>query len=122
MADALLIEGNVASGKRPKAGGNIYYTDGGSRYIKLNNNVSFDNPQGVTDFGPLPQWGDPLPYPAISLLLSGWPYGSDRGGCRTYGDLRFVGNYWLDPSFYDICPYTDNGGVLPHAHCLQGQS
>ena len=61
MADALLIEGNVASGKRPLAGGNTFYTDGGSRYIKLKNNVSFDNPQGVTDFGPPPLANDPLP-------------------------------------------------------------
>lgn len=127
MADALLIEGNVASGKRPKAGGNTFYTDGGSRYIKLNNNVSFDNPQGVTDFGPPPLWNDPLPYSYITLFLSGIPYGSDRGGCRTYGDLIFTGNYWLNSSFYDICPYSDKGVSYPtnviskNNHVIQGE-
>lgn len=106
MADALLISGNVASDKREKAGGNTFYTDGGSRYVKVTGNVSFDNPQGVTDFGPPPRSGDPLPYSDLSYL-NGWPYGSDRGGCRTYGDIRFVGNYWLDSTFYDICPFTE---------------
>jgi hypothetical protein len=50
-ADGELIAGNVAYGKRPAAGGNIFYTDGGSRYVTLFENVSFDNPVGVSDFG-----------------------------------------------------------------------
>src|SRR5262249_2166340 len=41
-----LIAGNVAYNKRPRAGSNIFYTDGGSRYITLSQNVVFDNPQG----------------------------------------------------------------------------
>jgi hypothetical protein len=127
MGDALLIEGNVASGKRPLAGGNTFYTDGGSRYIKLKNNVSFDNPQGVTDFGPPPRATDPLPYSDITLILTGWPYGSDRGGCRTYGDLIFTGNYWSNSSFFDICAYSDKGVSYPtnviskHNHDIQGE-
>jgi len=113
LANGLLIEGNVADGKRPKGGGNTFYTDGGSRYIKLQHNASFDNPQGVTDFGPAPRPGDPLPYSSIPSDLNGIPYGSDTGGCRTYGDISLVGNYWLSPYFYDICPYSDNGVSYP---------
>ena len=112
-ANALLIQGNVASGKRPKAGGNIFYTDAGSRYVQLQNNVSLDNPQGVTDFGPAPNPQDPLPYSSIPSDLNGIAYGSDKGGCRTYGDITFVGNYWLNPCFFDICPYSYNGISYP---------
>ena len=114
MADALLIEGNVASGKRVKAGGNIFYTDGGSRYVKLKNNSSFDNPAGVTDFGPPSRAGDPLLlfryHPYFERLALRQRHGA---GCRTYGDINFTGNYWSDPLFYDICPYTDNGVSYP---------
>ncbi|MCX6364260.1 MAG: hypothetical protein NTW58_08885 [Actinobacteria bacterium] len=64
------------------------------------------------------------------------PYGSDLGGCRTYGDIRFVDNTWLqdpflesvglynalykaavgfaaysDQGFFDIGQYTDAEGV-----------
>jgi hypothetical protein len=33
------------------------------------------------------------------------PYGSDRGGCIPYGDIRYRGNYWqsMDFFFYDVC-------------------
>jgi hypothetical protein len=112
MKDPLLIRGNVASGKRPQAGGNIFYTDGGSRYVILKENVSYDNPHGVTDFGP-PSWeGDPLPYPAYSIL-NNIPYGSDIGGCRTYGYISYAGNYWLSSSFFDICPFIEAGISYP---------
>lgn len=99
-ANGELIVGNVAIDKRRLAGGNVFYTDGGSRYIRLEHNVSFDNPPGQTDFGPcgLPD----------SLLICGLviPYGSDTGGCRPYGDLTFDGNYWEYLHFYlDACPY-----------------
>ncbi|MEW6366495.1 MAG: right-handed parallel beta-helix repeat-containing protein [Acidobacteriota bacterium] len=113
LDEGLLIEGNVATGKRATAGGNTFYTDGGSRYIELNSNVSVDNPVGVTDFGPPPRAGDPLPYSPIPSAFNGIPYGSDRGGCRTYGDIRFTGNYWLSPSFFNICPYSENGVSYP---------
>lgn len=137
-ANGLLIEGNVASNKRPTGGGNTFYTDGGSRYITLKNNVSFDDPIGVTDFGPPPQPGDPLPYFYIPPL----PYGSDSGGCVTYGDISYVGNYWRqaphlldeainngiymllpnppfgfppysDEGFFNVCPYSDGGVSYP---------
>lgn len=147
LADGLLIDGNVASGKRPTGGGNTFYTDGGSRYIKLQNNVSFDNPPGFMDFGPPPQPGDPLPYSSIPSDLNILPYGTDSGGCRTYGDISFVGNYWLpvspcnpvlvdffhfcpysDNGFFNICPYSDNGVSYPthltyeNNHVILGQA
>jgi hypothetical protein len=99
-ADGELIAGNVATGKRRLAGGNVFYTDGGSRYVTLERNVSLGNPPGLTDFGPcfLPD----------SLAICGLviPYGSDRGGCRPYGDLTYRGNYWQYPHmFTEACPF-----------------
>ena len=113
FADALLIEGNVASNKRPHAGGNIFYTDGGSRYINLQDNASVNNPRGVMDLGPPPRTGDPLPYSSIPSDVNGTPYGDDRGGCRTYGDISFIGNYWEYSDFYDICAYSQDGVSYP---------
>lgn len=125
MLDALLIEGNVANGKRPAAGGNVFYTDGGSRYIVLKGNVSYDNPGGVTDLGPKPRQGDPLPYPPYSDL-SNIPYGGETGGCVTYGDISFVENYWSANDFFNICPFTEGGVSYPtnlsyrNNHIIQG--
>jgi hypothetical protein len=132
MDDPLLIEGNVACGKRAAAGGNIFYTDGGSRYVVLRNNASFDNPIGHVDLGPSPQIGDPLPYPAAPSFANLVPYGSDIGGCRTYGDIHYESNYWragLIPleeaaidlvfetyskqGFFNICPYNSDGVDYP---------
>ena len=139
-ADGLRIENNVAYDKRPSAGGNTIYTDGGSRYIKVKGNTSHDNPVGVTDFGPPPQRGDPLPYPSQPSEGDGLPYGSDIGGCRTYGDIQYVKNSWLEApmesdfplyndayafitggalrpyssdGFFDVCPYSDQGQSYP---------
>lgn len=113
-ADGELIAGNVASDKRRLAGGNTFYTDGGSRYVTLKGNVSFDNTPGITDFGPCG---------LDDSLLTCWlylPYGSDRGGCRPYGDLTYVANYWeYDRPYWDACPYeghpvnvVDQGNVV----------
>lgn len=101
FADALRIAGNVANDKRPAAGGNIFYTDGGSRYVILSGNASFDNPQGLSDFGPCDV---PSHLPLCFLKV---PYGSDAGGCRPYGDLRYESNYTQFPNFYFYapCPY-----------------
>ena len=113
-----LIAWNVASGKRPSAGGNTFYTDGGSRYVTLLQNVSYDNPVGVTDFGPcgLPAalpWcalGTSAPGPtpidrcsSLSLCWLVFPYGGDTGGCVPHGDLLFVGNYWRSSQFETVC-------------------
>lgn len=99
MDDPLVIEGNVAHQKRKDAGGNIFYTDGGSRYVTLLRNVSYDNPIGKMDLGPAPRPDDPLPYPdpvphVSATLINAIPYGGQFGGCRTYGDIRYEGNYW----------------------------
>ena len=136
--NGLRIEGNTAYGKRPKAGGNTFYTDGGSRYITVRGNTSYDNPIGTTDLGPPPRAGDPLPYPKAPSEGDDAPYGSDIGGCVTYGDIAYVGNSWFEPpmqtemqlnndfyflisggklapyspqGFFDICPYTDGQGT-----------
>ncbi|MEO6846840.1 MAG: right-handed parallel beta-helix repeat-containing protein [Chthoniobacterales bacterium] len=112
-ADALLISGNVATNKRPKGGGNIFYTDGGSRYINLVGNVSVKNAQGVADYGPPPSPYDPLPYNASYSALTGFPYGTDIGGCRTYGDINYTGNYWASKAIGVVCPYNQGGVDYP---------
>ena len=127
----------MASGKRPAGGGNTFYTDGGSRYIRVQSNASYDNPIGITYYGPLPPLGDPLPYP-LYAIQNGVPYGSDSGGCVTYGDIEYTDNYWLEApipeeealynilydlllgfspytpnGFFAVCPYTNNGVSYP---------
>lgn len=88
LSQGLLIEGNVAYGKRPDGGSNTFYTDGGSRYIQLQSNASYNNPIGVTFYGPEPNPNDPFlaEYP-LYYLQNGAPYGSDSGGCVTYQGL-----------------------------------
>jgi len=99
--DGQLIAGNVATNKRPKAGGNTFYTDGGSRYVTLRENVSLDNPQGYFDFGPCLKDSS---FPELCLITDIVPYGADMGGCVPYGDIVFEENYLRDPfTFYDIC-------------------
>jgi hypothetical protein len=114
--DGQLIAWNVATGKRPAAGGNTFYTDGGSRYVTLLQNVSLDNPTGVTDFGPC---GLPSSLPLCWLVL---PYGSDTGGCRPHGDLRVVSNYWLNPTFFLPCPFESYpiGVISLDNHVISG--
>jgi hypothetical protein len=134
MWDGELIAGNVASGKRPAAGGNTFYTDGGSRYVTLFENASYDNVQGAIDFGPcgLPSalpgcaLGETSPSAAadrcssLSLCWLVFPYGGDSGGCVPHGDLLFVANYWFYEKFETICPtnltvnvnYVDNHFIL----------
>lgn len=112
MEDALLIEGNVARSKRAAAGGNTFYTDGGSRYIVLKGNVSYDNPTGHVDLGPAATADNLLPYPPYSALDI-IPYGFDLGGCQTYGDITFIGNYLTNLLYFNICPYWENGLYYP---------
>lgn len=121
--DGLLIEGNVAIHKHPQSGGNIFYTDGGSRWVTLLKNVSSQNSTGYIDFGPAPK--DPfvfLKWKEVSGLLFEYfnafitnhlHYGGDIGGCRTYGDIRFIGNMGIVPSFYDVCQYSYEGVSYP---------
>ena len=110
MATGTLISGNVAYGKRLLAGGNTFYTDAGSRYLTLRYNASYDNPVGITYFGPPPNLLDPLPYPDVAIL-NGFPYGSDIGGCRPYGDIRYISNYLIHPDFFSVSPYVDRNGI-----------
>jgi hypothetical protein len=92
MENGELIAGNVASGRGP-GGGQVFYTDGGSRYVTLRENVAYDNPPGTAKVA-----GTTL------------PYGADWGGCRPYGDISFESNYFQYPSNppfanYEVCPY-----------------
>ena len=71
--------------------------------------ASFDNPVGKVYLGPPPPAEDPLPYPAGPSKLNAVYYGGGTGGCRTYGDIMFKDNYWLehgtpgfDPTIYLI--------------------
>ncbi|MFO7602032.1 MAG: right-handed parallel beta-helix repeat-containing protein, partial [Candidatus Desulfacyla sp.] len=84
MEDGQLIAWNVATGKRPLAGGNTFYTDGGSRFVTLRQNVSLDNPQGFVDFGPCLKASS---FEDLCLTTGIVPYGADMGGCVPYGDL-----------------------------------
>jgi len=100
LADGQNIAFNVAMDKRADAGGNIFYTDGGSRYITLEGNVSLNNPQGYLDFGPC-GLSSSLP---LCTSTNVDVYGADTGGCIPYGDLSFKTNYLRDiTTFYDIC-------------------
>lgn len=94
LANGLLIELNVAQNKRPGAGSNIYYTDGGSRFVTLRQNVSLDNPVGTVDFGPCLTGSSISSLCAVTGVLS---YGADFGGCLPVGNLTYVGNYLLNP-------------------------
>lgn len=106
FANGLLIQGNVAESKRAGAGSNIFYTDGGSQFITLTQNVTLNDPTGTLDFGAC---GYPTSFegPLITedfCLLNLLPYGADMGGCVPVGDLKFTNNYFNDPTtFYAIC-------------------
>ena len=101
ILDGQIIAGNVAMHKRPEAGGNTFYTDGGSRFITLSENVSLDNPQGFVDFGPCLKGSS---FEDLCLLTGVLPYGADMGGCVPYGDMIFDKNYLRDHlDFYNIC-------------------
>lgn len=115
VSDGLQITGNVAFDKRPSAGGNTFYTDGGSRYVTLTGNASYANPVGVTDFGSAPHPDDPLPNTTLVDVqaINGIPYGTDAGGCVTFGDISYVGNYTQSPFFFDVCPFEENGVFYP---------
>jgi len=93
LQDGLFIEKNIAQNKRPNAGGNTFYTDGGSRYITVRNNVSLDNPRGFLDFGPCTTLSLIEKFCLSTDIV---PYGADMGGCVSYGDMRFEGNYLRD--------------------------
>ena len=118
LSSGLTIAKNVATNKRLDSGGNTIYTDGGSRYISARGNVSIMNPQGVTRLAPVPVASDPLPYNQYyPLLLDSVQYGGDFGGCVTFGDINFVGNYhwYLTPlKYFDLCKsFSAQAGEFP---------
>jgi hypothetical protein len=149
MENGLRIEGNTAYGKRPAAGGNTFYTDGGSRYVTIRENTSYDNPIGKTYLGPPPREGDPLPYSKAPSDGNGLAYGGDIGGCRTYGDIAYLGNSWFEPpmqtemqladdfyffltggkvvpysadGFFDVCPFSEAGTSYPTGLSFTGNT
>ena len=93
FADGLLIKLNVAQYKRPQAGSNIFYTDGGSRYVTLRRNVSLNDPVGTVRFGPCFTGSSITP---LCLGTGTIPYGADIGGCLPFGDLTYIENYFAD--------------------------
>lgn len=93
FGNGLLIELNVAQNKTPSAGSNIYYTDGGSQYITLSQNVAVNNPVGTVNFGPCLTGSSISP---LCLSTGVLPYGADMGGCLPVGDLSYTGNYFQD--------------------------
>ncbi len=132
MEDGLLLQFNVAEHKRSEAGGNVYYTDGGSRFVTLDRNVSLDNPVGILDLGSCQTpstWDGPLADLVLALIgdtekareiierldefdaLCGITslkvsYGAEMGGCVPRGHLTFTGNYLAQPNtFFDMCTY-----------------
>lgn len=97
FANGLLIKQNVAMNKRPAAGGNIYYTDGGSRYITLVQNVAVNNTVGTVNFG-LCGFGSSIENATLQPCLTTGlvSYGADMGGCLPVGDLAYIQNYFED--------------------------
>lgn len=101
IQDGQVIAYNVAQNKRPLAGSNIFYTDGGSRYVTITQNVSLNNPQGYVDYGPC---GLDSSFAGFCTGTNVVPYGTNMGGCVTYGDLIFQNNYFAgDMTYYSIC-------------------
>jgi len=106
LANGEVIAFNVATNKRAAAGGNTFYTDGGSRYITLSDNVSLYNPSGFFDYGPC---GLPDSFPAVPpnvqpCTLNSLNYGTDMGGCIPYGNMIVTNSYFVDATtFYLPC-------------------
>ncbi|MEP9376546.1 DUF4114 domain-containing protein [Aquabacter sp. CN5-332] len=118
-----LIAYNYAYGKTPNMGGNVFYTDGGSRFLELAHNISFGNAVGNVNFGPLFDPNDKLNlnnpfkiFPELNILK----YGSDIGGCVTFGDILYAENRWENwwlanvfsenPSYFPFNPLYYNPG------------
>lgn len=109
-ANGLLIELNVAQNKRPAAGSNIYYTDGGSQFVTLQQNVSINDPVGTIDYGPC---GYPSSFPVFCATTGLLSYGSDVGGCLPVGNLQYIGNYFLQPTNFFGPQVCQNSHIPP---------
>ena len=101
--NGLVLQLNVADHKRPRAGGNVFYTDAGSRYVTFDQNVSLVNPVGFIDLGSCltpSTWSVPLCL-VTALNVS---YGAEMGGCVPRGHLTYTDNWFTQPiTFFDIC-------------------
>ena len=121
-ADATLIQGNVCTGKRPAAGSNIIYTDGGTKWVRVRDNLLYDNPRGEFSMGPQFSLIDPVNSSLAELVdpvkggaggqvyqlfpfLNGQPYGSEIGGCATNGFINYVDNLWENRWAGDAFPF-----------------
>ncbi len=99
-ADATLIQGNMMHSKRPLAGSNVIYTDGGTRWVTVRDNLQYDNKQGVFWMGADFNLTDSLNVNLVSgtyaffTVINGMPYGSEIGGCMPAGNIRYEGNLW----------------------------
>jgi len=103
-ADATVIRGNEMHGKRPLAGSNVMYTDGGTRWVIAADNLQYDNQQGQFWMGAPFNINDALnPYDIFHPqsdfstflpLVNGTPYGSEIGGCIPAGNIRYRNNLW----------------------------
>ena len=80
--DGMMIAGNVAFDKAPQHGGNVLYTDAGTRYVTISGNATYDNTPGY--------YGSSPPYSKI-------PWGRDGGGCRPRSEIRWQHNWWQYP-------------------------
>jgi hypothetical protein len=55
-------------------------------------------------------------------------YGNETGGCHTYGDIVYQENYLADLTYFNICPFIENGSSYPvnriyeNNHIIQGKS
>ena len=92
---------NYFYGKHPSGGGNVIYTDGGTRFVTVEGNILLGNPQGAMNFGAPFSFDDPLNNLlvnsfAIMPLVNGTAYGGEIGGCVTYGDIAYIDNLWQD--------------------------
>jgi hypothetical protein len=112
------------------AGGNVFYTDAGSRYVTFDQNVSLANPVGFVDLGSCTTpstWEGPGADRVLAWLgdteLARWivavldstdalcavtalnvSYGADMGGCVPRGHLTYTDNWFTEPiTFFDIC-------------------
>ncbi|MEI8319804.1 MAG: right-handed parallel beta-helix repeat-containing protein, partial [Planctomycetia bacterium] len=98
-ANATVIKGNELHSKRPLAGSNVIYTDGGTRWVIVQNNLQYDNQRGQFWMGADFSLFDRLNVNSSNVygffpLINGISYGSEIGGCIPAGNIRYVGNLW----------------------------
>ena len=101
LQNGTYIADNYFYGKHPSGGGNVIYTDGGTRFVTVDGNILLGNPQGKMNFGAPFSADDPMNGAFLNSfnifpLLNGTAYGGEIGGCVTYGDIAYIDNLWQD--------------------------